>query len=75
MKQILWISPDWGNTQGIGYKGNYANETAKWLGHAIPDLGSRKNYITKHSHANWTWKSQVDTDLETVTKMRITLRL
>ena len=22
---------DWGNTQGIGYKGNYANETAKWL--------------------------------------------
>lgn len=57
---------DWGNTQGIGYKGNYANETAKWLVTQYLIWAAEKNYITKHSNTSWTWKSQVDTDLETV---------
>lgn len=59
---------DWGNTQGIGYKGNYANETAKWLVTQYLIWAAEKNYITKHSNTSWTWKSQVDTDLETVAK-------
>ena len=57
---------DWGNTQGIGYKGNYANETAKWLVTQYLIWAAEKNYITKHSNTSWTWKSQVDTDLETI---------
>lgn len=59
---------DWGNTQGIGYKGNYANETAKWLVTQYLIWAAEKNYITKHSNTSWTWKSQVDTDLETIAK-------
>ena len=59
---------DWGNTQGSGYKGNYANETAKWLVTQYLIWAAEKNYITKHSNTSWTWKSQVDTDLETVAK-------
>lgn len=59
---------DWGNTQGIGHKGNYANETAKWLVTQYLIWAAEKNYITKHSNTSWTWKSQVDTDLETVAK-------
>lgn len=59
---------DWGNAQGSGYKGNYANETAKWLVTQYLIWAAEKNYITKHSNTSWTWKSQVDTDLETVAK-------
>ena len=59
---------DWGNTQGSGYKGNYANETAKWLVTQYLIWAAEKNYITKHSNTSWTWKSQVDTDLETIAK-------
>lgn len=59
---------DWGNAQGIGFKGNYANETAKWLVTQYLIWAAEKNYITKHSNTSWTWKSQVDTDLETVAK-------
>lgn len=59
---------DWGNTQSIGYKGNYANETAKWLVTQYLIWAAEKNYITKHSNTSWTWKSQVDTDLETIAK-------
>lgn len=58
----------WGDAQGSGYKGNYANETAKWLVTQYLIWAAEKNYITKHSNTSWTWKSQVDTDLETVTK-------
>ncbi len=58
----------WGDAQGIGYKGNYANETAKWLVTQYLIWAAEKNYITKHSNTSWTWKSQVDTDLETVAK-------
>lgn len=59
---------DWGNAQGSGYKGNYANETAKWLVTQYLVWAAEKNYITKHSNTSWTWKSQVDTDLETIAK-------
>ena len=59
---------DWGDAQGSGYKGNYANETAKWLVTQYLIWAAEKNYITKHSNTSWTWKSQVDTDLETVAK-------
>ena len=59
---------DWGDKQGIGFKGNYANETAKWLVTQYLIWAAEKNYITKHSNTSWTWKSQVDTDLETVAK-------
>ena len=59
---------DWGNAQGSGYKGNYANETAKWLVTQYLIWAAEKNYITKHSNTSWTWKSQVDTDLETIAK-------
>lgn len=59
---------DWGNTQGSGLKGNYANETAKWLVTQYLIWAAEKNYITKHSNTSWTWKSQVDTDLETIAK-------
>lgn len=59
---------DWGNAQGSGYKGNYANETAKWLVTQYLIWAAEKNYITKHSNTSWTWKSQVDTDLEIVAK-------
>lgn len=59
---------DWGNAQGSGLKGNYANETAKWLVTQYLIWAAEKNYITKHSNTSWTWKSQVDTDLETVAK-------
>ncbi|MFR6692339.1 peptidoglycan DD-metalloendopeptidase family protein, partial [Hominenteromicrobium sp.] len=58
----------WGDAQGIGYKGNYANETAKWLVTQYLIWAAEKNYITKHSNTSWTWKSQVDTDLETIAK-------
>lgn len=58
----------WGDAQGSGYKGNYANETAKWLVTQHLIWAAEKNYITKHSNTSWTWKSQVDTDLETVAK-------
>lgn len=58
----------WGDAQGSGYKGNYANETAKWLVTQYLIWAAEKNYITKHSNTSWTWKSQVDTDLETVAK-------
>ena len=56
----------WGDAQGSGLKGNYANETAKWLVTQYLIWAAEKNYITKHSNTSWTWKSQVDTDLETV---------
>ena len=59
---------DWGDAQGSGLKGNYANETAKWLVTQYLIWAAEKNYITKHSNTSWTWKSQVDTDLETVAK-------
>ncbi len=59
---------DWGNAQGSGYKGNYANETAKWLVTQYLIWAAEKNYITKHSNTSWAWKSQVDTDLETIAK-------
>lgn len=59
---------DWGDKQGIGFKGNYANETAKWLVTQYLIWAAEKNYITKHSNTSWTWKSQVDTDLETIAK-------
>ena len=59
---------DWGNAQGSGYKGNYANETAKWLVTQYLIWAAEKNYITKHSNTSWKWKSQVDTDLETIAK-------
>lgn len=59
---------DWGDAQGSGYKGNYANETAKWLVTQYLIWAAEKNYITKHSNTSWTWKSQVDTDLETIAK-------
>lgn len=59
---------DWGDKQGIGFKGNYANETAKWLVTQYLIWAAEKNYITKHNNTSWTWKSQVDTDLETVAK-------
>ena len=58
----------WGDAQGSGLKGNYANETAKWLVTQYLIWAAEKNYITKHSNTSWTWKSQVDTDLETVAK-------
>lgn len=58
----------WGDAQGSGYKGNYANETAKWLVTQYLIWAAEKNYITKHSNTSWTWKSQVDTDLEIVAK-------
>lgn len=58
----------WGDAQGSGLKGNYANETAKWLVTQYLIWAAEKNYITKHSNTSWTWKSQVDTDLEIVAK-------
>ena len=58
----------WSDAQGSGLKGNYANETAKWLVTQYLIWAAEKNYITKHSNTSWTWKSQVDTDLETVAK-------
>lgn len=58
----------WGDAQGSGLKGNYANETAKWLVTQYLIWAAEKNYITKHSNTSWTWRSQVDTDLETVAK-------
>lgn len=58
----------WGDAQGSGYKGNYANETAKWLVTQYLIWAAEKNYITKHSNTSWTWKSQVDTNLEIVAK-------
>lgn len=58
----------WGDAQGSGLKGNYANETAKWLVTQYLVWAAEKNYITKHSNTSWTWKSQVDTDLETIAK-------
>lgn len=58
----------WDESQGSGYKGNYANETAKWLVTQYLIWAAEKNYITKHSNTSWTWKSQVDTDLETIAK-------
>lgn len=58
----------WDDAQGSGLKGNYANETAKWLVTQYLIWAAEKNYITKHSNTSWTWKSQVDTDLETVAK-------
>ena len=58
----------WSDAQGSGLKGNYANETAKWLVTQYLIWAAEKNYITKHSNISWTWKSQVDTDLETVAK-------
>lgn len=58
----------WGDAQGSGLKGNYANETAKWLVTQYLIWAAEKNYITKHSNTSWTWKSQVDTDLETIAK-------
>lgn len=61
--------PGWEESQGGGTKkGNYANETAKWLVTQYLIWAAEKNYITKHSNTSWTWKSQVDTDLETVAK-------
>ena len=57
----------WDESQGSGTKkGNYANETAKWLVTQYLIWAAEKKYITKHSNTSWTWKSQVDTDLETV---------
>lgn len=58
----------WDAAQGSGFKGNYANETAKWLVTQYLIWAAEKNYITKHSNTSWTWKSQVDTDLETIAK-------
>lgn len=59
----------WDESQGSGTKkGNYANETAKWLVTQYLIWAAEKNYITKHSNTSWTWKSQVDTDLETIAK-------
>ena len=58
----------WGDAQGSGLKGNYANETAKWLVTQYLIWAAEKNYITKHSNTNWSWSAQVDTDLETVAK-------
>lgn len=58
----------WDDAQGSGLKGNYANETAKWLVTQYLIWAAEKNYITKHSNTSWTWKSQVDTDLETIAK-------
>ena len=59
----------WMESQGSGTKkGNYANETAKWLVTQYLIWAAEKNYITKHSNTSWTWKSQVDTDLETIAK-------
>lgn len=59
--------PGWEESQGGGTKkGNYANETAKWLVTQYLIWAAEKNYITKHSNTSWTWKSQVDTDLETI---------
>lgn len=61
--------PGWEESQGGGTKkGNYANETAKWLVTQYLIWAAEKNYITKHSNTSWTWKSQVDTDLETIVK-------
>ena len=61
--------PGWEESQGGGTKkGNYANETAKWLVTQYLIWAAEKNYITKHSNTSWTWKSQVDTDLETIAK-------
>lgn len=50
----------WGDAQGSGLKGNYANETAKWLVTQYLIWAAEKNYITKHSNTSWTWKSQVE---------------
>ena len=58
----------WGDAQGSGLKGNYANETAKWLVTQYLIWAAEKNYITKHSNTSWSWSAQVDTDLETVAK-------
>ena len=58
----------WDDAQGSDLKGNYANETAKWLVTQYLIWAAEKNYITKHSNTSWTWKSQVDTDLETIAK-------
>lgn len=58
----------WDDAQGSGLKGNYANETAKWLVTQYLIWAAEKNYITKHSNTSWTWKSQVDTDLEIIAK-------
>ena len=58
----------WDDAQGSGLKGNYANETAKWLVTQYLIWAAEKNYITKHSNTSWTWKSQVDTNLETIAK-------
>ena len=61
--------PGWEESQGGGTKkGNYANETAKWLVTQYLIWAAEKNYITKHSNTSWTWKSQVDTDLKTIAK-------
>lgn len=61
--------PGWEESQGGGTKkGNYANETAKWLVTQYLIWAAEKNYITKHSNTSWTWKSQVDTGLETIAK-------
>lgn len=68
MKQILWISPIGVIHNAAGYKGNYANETAKWLVTQYL-IWARKKLYHQHSNTSWTWKSQVDTDLETVAKM------
>lgn len=59
---------DWMVSQGSGRVGNYREETAKWLVTQYLIWAAEKNYITKHSNTSWTWKSQVDTDLETVAK-------
>ena len=58
----------WMVSQGSGKVGNYREETAKWLVTQYLIWAAEKNYITKHSNTSWTWKSQVDTDLETVAK-------
>ena len=58
----------WMVSQGSGRVGNYREETAKWLVTQYLIWAAEKNYITKHSNTSWTWKSQVDTDLETVAK-------
>ena len=44
----------WGDAQGSGLKGNYANETAKWLVTQYLIWAAEKNYITKHSNTSWT---------------------
>ena len=58
----------WMVSQGSGRVGNYREETAKWLVTQYLIWAAEKNYITKHSNTSWTWKSQVDTDLETIAK-------